>query len=192
MLLAQPLAVPWRPYYDKPVWHCSVRAAPGDRLLSDGEWAQVAAEIMDKTGLAPEDDYSAVWWVAVQHAPDPYRGHARPARMAAGRMSGNDFYKVRAACRSAERRLGLQRTAVLACLVPSASPRSGARHAAKPASITPPRDQLDPSKTAATPGAERFQRVSSRTDLWTSPRHVLMTNADKRQEGRSSGSKTGL
>ena len=53
-LLAQPLAALAGPGYAKPVWHCSVRAAPEDRLLSDAEWAQVAARIMDRTGLAPE------------------------------------------------------------------------------------------------------------------------------------------
>src|ERR1700722_10072182 len=34
-LLAQPLAAMAGPGYAKPVWHCSVRAAPEDRLLSD-------------------------------------------------------------------------------------------------------------------------------------------------------------
>src|ERR1022692_2919267 len=53
-LLAQPLAALAGPGYGKPVWHCAVRAAPGDRLLSDAEWEQVAAGIMDKTGLAPD------------------------------------------------------------------------------------------------------------------------------------------
>ena len=42
-LLAQPLAALAGPGYAKPVWHCSVRAAPEDRMLSDAEWAQVAA-----------------------------------------------------------------------------------------------------------------------------------------------------
>src|SRR5450755_3030031 len=42
-LLAQPLAALAGPGFDKPVWHCAVRAAPEDRLLSDAEWAQVAA-----------------------------------------------------------------------------------------------------------------------------------------------------
>jgi hypothetical protein len=55
-LLAQPLAAVAGPGYGKPVWHCAVRAAPDDRLLSDADWAQVAAGIMDKTGLAPEGD----------------------------------------------------------------------------------------------------------------------------------------
>ncbi len=52
-LLAQPLAALAGPGFEKPVWHCAVRAAPEDRLLSDAEWAQVAAQIMDRTGLAP-------------------------------------------------------------------------------------------------------------------------------------------
>src|SRR5690349_12018689 len=42
MLLGQPLAALAGPGYDKPVWHCSVRAAPEDRMLSDAEWAEVA------------------------------------------------------------------------------------------------------------------------------------------------------
>src|ERR1039457_7130456 len=42
-LLAQPLAGLAGPGYAKPVWHCALRAAPGDRMLSDAEWAQVAA-----------------------------------------------------------------------------------------------------------------------------------------------------
>jgi hypothetical protein len=39
--------------YDKPVWHCSMRAAPEDRLLSDREWAQIAEDVMHRTGLCP-------------------------------------------------------------------------------------------------------------------------------------------
>jgi hypothetical protein len=41
-LLAQPLAALNGSNYREPVWHCAVRAAPEDRLLSDVEWAQVA------------------------------------------------------------------------------------------------------------------------------------------------------
>src|ERR1019366_3103252 len=51
-----------------PVLHCVARAARGDRMLSDDEWAFVAGEIMHRTGLArygEEDD--AVRWVAVHH-----------------------------------------------------------------------------------------------------------------------------
>ena len=55
-LLAQPLAALNGDNYAKPVWHCAIRAAPEDRVLSDAEWAQVAAHVMDRTGLAPEGD----------------------------------------------------------------------------------------------------------------------------------------
>src|ERR1035438_7040400 len=53
-LLSQPLALDPLGGCDKPVWHCSVRAASGDRMLSDAEWGQVAAGIMDRPGLAPD------------------------------------------------------------------------------------------------------------------------------------------
>src|SRR6266516_5769938 len=53
-LLEQPLAALAGPGYDKLVWHCAVRAAPEDRVLSDGEWAQAATRVMHKTGLAPD------------------------------------------------------------------------------------------------------------------------------------------
>jgi hypothetical protein len=49
-LLAQPLAALAGPGYDRPVWHCSLRAARGDRELSDQEWVRVAALVMDRTG----------------------------------------------------------------------------------------------------------------------------------------------
>lgn len=53
------------------VWHCSLRAAPEDRMLSDDEWAQVACDVMDRTGLSPygQDD-EGIRWVAVRHAAD--------------------------------------------------------------------------------------------------------------------------
>ena len=69
-LFAQPMAALNGDNYAKAVWHCSIRAAPEDRVLSDAEWAQVAAAVMDRTGLAPSGDDRAVRWVAVRHAPD--------------------------------------------------------------------------------------------------------------------------
>src|ERR1700678_1077486 len=57
--------------FARPVWHCALRAAPEDKLLSDEEWAQVAADVMHRTGLSVrggEDD--GVRWVAVRHGPD--------------------------------------------------------------------------------------------------------------------------
>src|ERR1039457_1385025 len=80
-LLAQPLAALNGTSYRKPVWHCSLRAAPEDRLLSDAEWARVAAAVMDRTGLAPEGDELGVRWVGIGRAPEPIHlvgSRARP------------------------------------------------------------------------------------------------------------------
>jgi hypothetical protein len=111
-LLAQPVAALAFQGCDKPVWHCSVRTAPEDRVLSDGEWAQVAAGVMHRTGLAPQGDDLGVRWVAVRHALDHIHIVATLARQDGGKPSTwNDFYRVREACQDAERRFGLRSTA---------------------------------------------------------------------------------
>ena len=70
-LLNQPHAALGPRGLRQPVWHCVVRAAPGDRLLSDHEWAGLARDIMHRTGLAPHgQDDDAVRWIAVRHAAD--------------------------------------------------------------------------------------------------------------------------
>jgi len=111
-LLAQPLAALAFQSCEKPVWHCSVRAAPEDRMLSDGEWAQVTAGIMHRTGLAAHGDDLGVRWVAVRHADDHIHIVATLARQDGGKpRTWNDFYRVREACQDAERRFGLRPTA---------------------------------------------------------------------------------
>lgn len=52
------------------VWHCSLRAAETDRILSDDEWADIARRVVAATGIAPEDDPDGCRWIAVRHAPD--------------------------------------------------------------------------------------------------------------------------
>jgi hypothetical protein len=112
-LLQQPLAALGRGAPNRPVWHCVARAAPGDRALSDDEWAKVAAEIMHRTGLAPhgeEDD--AVRWVAIRHADDHIHIVVTLARQDGRRPRlSNDYYRVREACLAVESRFGLRRTA---------------------------------------------------------------------------------
>jgi hypothetical protein len=111
-LLAQPVAALALQGLDRPMWHCSVRAAPEDRVLSDGEWAQVTVGIMHRTGLAPQDDDLGVRWVAVRHAPDHVHIVATLARQDGIKPSTwNDFYRVREACQDAERRFGSRPTA---------------------------------------------------------------------------------
>ncbi|MGP3756944.1 relaxase/mobilization nuclease domain-containing protein [Streptomyces sp. IBSNAI001] len=54
----------------KHVWHTSVRADPGDRTLSDEEWAVIASRIVAATGIDPGEGQSGCRWVAVRHADD--------------------------------------------------------------------------------------------------------------------------
>jgi hypothetical protein len=55
---------------EKHTWHCSIRAAETDRILSDEEWADIARRIVAATGIAPDGDPDGCRWVAVRHAPD--------------------------------------------------------------------------------------------------------------------------
>ncbi|MFI5765063.1 relaxase/mobilization nuclease domain-containing protein [Streptomyces sp. NPDC051563] len=54
---------------DKHVWHASVRAAPGDRTLTDTEWADIARRVIVATGIDPGDG-AGCRWAAVRHADD--------------------------------------------------------------------------------------------------------------------------
>lgn len=48
----------------RPIWHASLRAAPGDRRLSDGEWAAIAQQTAEQMG------YAEYPWAAVRHDGD--------------------------------------------------------------------------------------------------------------------------
>jgi hypothetical protein len=142
-LLAQPLAALAGPGYDKPVWHCSVRTAPEDRVLPDAEWAQVAVRIMHRTGLAPEGDDLGVRWVAVRHAADHIHLVATLARQDGTRPKvWNDFYRVREACQEAERRFGLRRTAPADRTAARRATRAETEQAARRGWGEPPRASL--------------------------------------------------
>ncbi|MGW0708959.1 relaxase/mobilization nuclease domain-containing protein [Streptomyces sp. NPDC002643] len=54
----------------KHVWHTSVRADPGDRVLSDEEWAEIARRIVAATGIDPGGGQPGCRWAAVRHADD--------------------------------------------------------------------------------------------------------------------------
>lgn len=56
---------------DQHVWHCSVRAARTDRILSDEEWGDIARRIVAATGIdsgGPDD--AGCRWAAIRHADD--------------------------------------------------------------------------------------------------------------------------
>ncbi|MCD9875276.1 relaxase/mobilization nuclease domain-containing protein [Streptomyces guryensis] len=90
------------------VWHCSVRAAPEDRILTDAEWAAIAQRMVDATGIAPEGDPDGCRWVAVRHADDhihivatKVRGDLRPPR------NWNDYHRAMAELTQVEKDFGL-------------------------------------------------------------------------------------
>jgi len=95
-----------------PVWHCPLRTAPGDRVLSDVEWAQVAVDLMHRTGIAPRGDDGACRWIAVRHDEESIHVVAVLARQDGGRAHVfRDYPQVRATCLAAEQRYGLVVTA---------------------------------------------------------------------------------
>ncbi|MEV7412978.1 mobilization protein [Streptomyces althioticus] len=93
---------------ERHVWHCSIRAAPGDRHLTDPEWAHIAHRIVAATGIAPEGDPDGCRWVAVRHADDhihiaatKVRGDLRTAR------HWNDYLKADKELAAVEKEYGL-------------------------------------------------------------------------------------
>ena len=162
-LLAQPLAALKGPGYDEPVWHCSVRAAPGDRRLSDAEWAQAAEDIMHRTGLAPRGDDTGVRWVAVRHADDHVHIVATLARQDGARpRTWNDFYRVREACQAAEERYGLRLTAPADRTAAKRPSRAETEQAARRGWDEPPRVALRRHVCAAAAGARSEQEFFDR------------------------------
>ena len=164
-LLAQPLAALAGPGYAKPVWHCSIRAAPQDRLLSDSEWAQVAVQVMDRTGLAPAGDDLGVRWAAVRHAADHVHIVATLARQDGTRPRiWNDFYRVREACQDAETRFGLRRTAPADRTAARCPSRAEAEQAVRRGWGQAPRVRLRREVCAAAAGARSEQEFFARLD----------------------------
>ncbi|SPF02396.1 hypothetical protein SMA5143A_3151 [Streptomyces sp. MA5143a] len=93
---------------ERHVWHCSVRAAPGDRHLTDAEWADIARRIVAATGIAPQGDPDGCRWVAVRHADDHIHIAATKVR---GDLSTarhwNDYLKADKELAAIEKEYGL-------------------------------------------------------------------------------------
>ncbi|MCZ4096130.1 relaxase/mobilization nuclease domain-containing protein [Streptomyces sp. H39-C1] len=90
-------------------WHCSVRTAPTDRLLTDDEWADIARRVVAAAGIAPDGDTKACRWIAVRHAPDHIHIAATLVRQD-GRVARRSYDRkaVQAACRTIEEDYGLR------------------------------------------------------------------------------------
>nr|BEK67529.1 hypothetical protein KPHV_47560 [Kitasatospora purpeofusca] len=91
------------------VWHCSVRAAPEDPTLSDGQWAQVARRVVRATGLAPAGG-PGCRWVAVRHAVHHIHLAAVTVLPTGARPAMHrDAMRAQAECRAIEAEWGLRR-----------------------------------------------------------------------------------
>jgi len=116
--LAAPVAVANVDPATKPVYHLAIAAAKDprtgqllDKMLSDGQWADIAAEYLHQIGLAKRGDEQAVRWVAVRHADDHIHIVATLARQDGRRVfPRNDHYRAREASLTVEARYDLIRT----------------------------------------------------------------------------------
>ncbi len=113
------------------VWHCSIRAAPEDRHLTDDEWATIARRVLNATGIAPAGDPDACRWVAVRHADDhihivatKVRGDLRPPR------NWNDFLRADKELVAIEKEYGSARSRAATAPPPSAPPAPSRRRPA--------------------------------------------------------------
>ncbi|MFD6421355.1 mobilization protein [Streptomyces sp. NPDC060198] len=92
------------------VWHCPVRAAPEDPILSDDQWADIARRIVAAAGIAPEGDEEACRWVAVRHADDHIHIASTLVRQDGRRpRRDHDIRAVQREARKIEADLGLRR-----------------------------------------------------------------------------------
>lgn len=95
----------------KATYHLAISAAPTDRLLSDAQWADIAAHYLDRLGLAKHGDTGAVRWVAVRHADNHVHIVATLVRQDGRRVfPHHDFYRAREASLAIEKQYGLTAT----------------------------------------------------------------------------------
>ena len=188
-LLLQPQAAMRGHGYARPVWHCAMRAAPEDRMLSDDEWAGIACEVMHRTGLSlygQEDE--AVRWIAVRHGDD----HIHLVAMLAGQDGGKpslswERYKVRAACIAAEQRYGLRSTAPADRTAARRPTRAENEKAARRGLDEAPRITLRRQVTTAAASANGEQEFFT---AWTRPASWRASGSASRTPARSPGTRS--
>ncbi|WP_432503453.1 relaxase/mobilization nuclease domain-containing protein [Kineococcus arenarius] len=99
----------------RPIWHASLRCAPGDRTLTDDEWAQAAAVFAEAMGFVDRIGSDVPWqeratqpWVVVRHGADHV--HLAVSRVGFdGRVwhARQDYRQAQAACAQLEQMYGL-------------------------------------------------------------------------------------
>lgn len=164
----------------KPVWHLSLRTAPRDRTLSDGQWGHIATEVMAHTGLARHDDADAIRWIAVRHGDDHIHIAAILVRQD-GRTEPafRDFLRTRAAARDIEARYGLRRTAPADRTAVRRPTSNESRKATRQRRTEAPRDRLrrEVRHAAAAAGTEHeFVDLLHRAGVIVKLRHSQQNN----------------
>jgi len=92
-----------RPKVQKNVWHCSLRADPNDRRLSDAEWTQIGITVAARMGFAEHP------WVLIRHGGDHvHLAASRVSHTGAVWKGSNDCFAVRPIMREVERRFELR------------------------------------------------------------------------------------
>ena len=165
-LLKQPHAAMGKYGFRRPVWHLSMRAARRDKVLSDEEWAQIARDVMNRTGLCPDgEEDDAVRWIAVRHGDDHIHVVAMLARQDRRRVRlSYERRKVREACLAAEERYGLESTAPADRTAPRRPSRAEHEKAARRGLDEPPRVTLRRHVTTAAAGAGSEQEFFALLD----------------------------
>jgi hypothetical protein len=168
-LLEQPLAIrdaDRRP--KQPVWHCVLRAAPGDRPLRDAELLDAVQELMHRTGLSVRGkEGEGVRWVAVCHGDNHVHVVATMARQDGRRAHiDREYIRVGQAARWTERKYGLHvtgRADGTAANRPSRAEQEKARRAGR---TVPPRVTLrrkvEAAAAASRTEAEFFTGLAAR------------------------------
>lgn len=164
----------------KPVYHLTIAAAKDpctgaltDRLLTDEQWADIAAEYMHRLGLARRDDPAGVRWVAVRHADDHIHVVATLARQDGRRpRTSHERHRSREASRFIEDKYGLHATSATAGLSqPPISRAEMRKHAAtvqrsqaagRPAPHAPERQLLRRHVRVAAAGASSLPEFLDR------------------------------
>ncbi len=152
-----------------PVWHCSLRTAPGDRVLTDQEWAGIVADLLDRTGIATRGDPGGCRWVAVRHAVDHVHVAAVLVRQDTLRRVSpyRDFLRVREVCLDVEREFGLRATTPADRTAPRRASRAETEKAARRGWPDVPRDrmrQVVRAVAAAAPNEQAFLELLAADD----------------------------
>jgi len=150
-----------RPGVTKNVWHCSLRAAPTDRRLSDAEWTQIGHRMAAGMGYAEHP------WVLVRHADDHVHiAVSRVSHEGTVWKGSHDRYAVRPIMREVEARHGLvQVPDVQQAPGPQTRLSQGEHRRAQRTSEVPGRAELAITVRAARDLAAGTGRVGFETEL---------------------------